>query len=359
MIRNPLLFACVLALVAAPAAAQPSASSAQAWRTDVPCTAGRRPALVMADTAVAAEVPGCIRASCITLPGGRRVCSCTGDTTIVFRVEEGGRVLQEWPANRSWMTLVRVLQGDLDGDGHAETIVNEAVDFGNGLGVRYDEVHIIDGRDPTRAPVVLALEDYEPEGSFVRPASGGECRLIVTRWQEMREPRRGRGTYFIGQWMRYRDGRLEHDPDRPVVARRLLNSFENARGSTPGEPFAHLRHRDAQAWTANPAGSLPPLAGRQAAVIRGLHGARRSSLEVALASGGTERYRIGLDFGADFSQTTTWLVDGATGRPYPRAYLPADGDWLTGARVTLARYDDGGGERVNLLIIGPQPRPQD
>ena len=341
-------------LLAAPAVAQPSASSAS-WRTDVSCTAGPRPALVMADTAVDAQVPGCFRSQCITLPDGGRVCTCVRETKITIRVEKGGRTVQEWPADYSSgsAAALRVLSGDLDGDGRAETIVSDLVDMSNGLGIHYHELHIVDGADPAREPVVVALEDYEAEGSFVRPARGGDCRLIATRWNELRDPRRGGGMYFIGQWMRYRGGRLEHDPDRPVVARRLLNSFERTRFSTRGSPFAHLRHPNAQARPDVDPWGLPAFAGRTAGTIRGVHGENRDSVEVALASGETVRYQLGQDYG-DGATAWTWLVDGATGRPYPREYTPADRAWLDGAPVAIATYDSGDGQIVRRLILQPR-----
>jgi hypothetical protein len=356
MIRISILFCIVLLAAAAPAPAQPAAS-AGSWRTDVPCTAGRNPALTVAGASTETQVPGCVRAHCAALPDGHRVCSCTGDTTIVMRLEDRGRTIQEWPADYSLAGIpssLQLLRGDLDGDGRAETVVSEWLDMSNGLGIRYYRLTILDGRDPARTPVVLAVEDFEPGGSFVRPAGGGDCRLIATRWSQLDDPGRGGGTYFIGQWMRYRDGRLEHDPARPVVARRLLNSFADARSTTPGSPFAHLRHRGAQARPALDAGSLPPFAGRQVGTVRGGTGGWQDFVDVSLASGETVRYRIGVDYGDDYTQTTTWLVDGATGRPYPREYTPADRRWLDGAPVAVATYSDG--ERVTVHHLVLQPR---
>lgn len=352
IIRTAVLLACAALLAAAPAAAQPA--SGEAWRTDVPCTAGRSPALTVAAAPAEAQVPGCVRAHCIALPDGRRVCTCTGDTTIALRVEADGRTQHEWPADYSLAgspDALRALTGDLDGDGRAETIVAEWQGTSNGLGVSYHELSIFDGRDAARAPLRVQVQEFTPGGSFVRPAAGGGCRLVVTRWEGGSEPGRGGGTYLVGRWMRYGDGRLEHDATRPVVARRLLNRFANVRGSTPGEPFAHLRHRDARAWPADGRGSLPPLAGRRAGTVRTSHG---DTLEIALESGETVRYQRGAVFGEEHGQTVASLVDGTTGRPYPDGYVPADPRWLDGAAVTVATYRD---EFVteHRIIIHPRP----
>ena len=351
IIRTLVLLACA-ALIAAPAAAQPA--SAEAWRTDVPCTAGRNPLLTVAGVPAEADVPGCVRAHCIALPDGRRVCTCFGDTTIAVRVEADGRTQHEWPADYSLAgdpESLRALAGDLDGDGRAETIVAEWQGTSNGLGVSYHGLSIFDGRDAARPPVRVQVQEFTPDGSFVRPAAGGACWLIATAWEGGSEPGRGGGTYLVGRWMRYRDGRLEHDPARPVVARRLLNSFANARGSTPGEPFAHLRHRNARAWPAEGRGSLPPLAGRVAGTLRT---ARGDTLTVALESGETMTFHHGTVYSEDHGQTVASLVDGATGRPYPDGYVPADPRWLDGVPVTVATHRD---EFVTAhrIIIHPTP----
>jgi hypothetical protein len=350
MIRGFIPFG-IAFLAAVPVAAQPSASTTP-WRTDVPCTTGLRPALAVADPPSEAQVAGCVRAQCIALPDGRRVCTCMGDTTVTVRVEADGRTLHEWPADHSLAGApesLRALVGDLDGDGRAELAVAEWQTTGNGLGISYHRLSIFDGRDATRAPVRVQVQDFTPDGSFVRPADGGGCRLIATRWNQLRDARRGWGMYLIGQWMRYRDGRLEHDPTRPVIARRLLDRLADARGRTPGEPFAHLRHGDAEVRPNHDAGSLPPLAARRAGTILTSRG---DTVQVALASGETVRFQQGTVFSDAHEQTTAWLVDGATVRPYPEGYAPADPRWLEGVPVTVATYRNEAGT-VHLLIIHP------
>lgn len=350
MIIRPFILACIVSLAAVPTAAQPGGS--MNWRTDVSCTAGRTPAVVVADTAREVPVPGCVRASCVELPDGRRVCSCTGDTTIVMQVRQGGRTVHEWPANYSHAGSpgsLRAMRGDLDGDGQPELIVGEWMDQSNGLGINYFRLSIFDGAHPERAPVRVNLDDFDPAGSFVRPAGGGACRLLATRWAELRDPRRGEGTYFTGQWMRYRDGRLEHDLDRPIVVRRLLNSFRP--WEVPGGPLAHFRDRRAEAWSGVPA-ILPPLAGtRTGSIMR----VRDDTVDVALTPHDIEVFGyVGAQgYGDDDGNTvSSLLVDGATGRPWPRGYNPAP-DWLQLAPVTIRTYR-GEGQVVHLLVVGAE-----
>lgn len=353
IIRTAVLLACAALVVSTPAAAQPASN--EAWRTDVPCTAGRNPPLAIAGVPVETQVPGCVRAHCVTLPDGRRVCTCLGDTTVAVRVEADGRTQHEWPADYSLAgdpESLRALTGDLDGDGRAETVVAEWQGASNGLGITYHQLSIFDGRDPARRPLRVQVQEFQLEGSFVRPAAGGGCRLIATGWEGGSEAGRGEGTYLVGRWMRYRDGRLEHDAARPVVARRLLNSFAEARGSTANEPFAHLRHRDARAWPADGRGSPRRLAARRAGTVRAVRG---DTLTIALESGGTVTYQAGLVVGEDGVETVAWLVDGATGRPYPEGYVAADPRWLDGAPVAVSAYRDEHTTMHRIIIRPPTP----
>jgi hypothetical protein len=353
MIIRLLLLAGLASLASVPSAAQPSASTA--WRTDVPCTAGRNPVLRVAGAPDSTGIPGCVRARCVALPDGRRVCACTGDTTIVMRVDRDGETQHEWPADYSMAgseESLRVLTGDLDEDGRAELVVSEWMDMSNGLGVRYYRLSIFSGADGGRPPVRVDLEDFDPEGSFTRPAGGGPCRLLATQWMELRDDRRGEGMYFTGQWMRYRGDRLEMDMARPVVVRRLLNSF---RRDLPRAPLSSFQDRRAEVWS-QPLAILPPLAQtRTGSIMR----VRDGTVDVALTPhdvqvfeyvGARELYSDQLG-----ALVRTVLVDGATGRPWPRGYTPAP-DWLQRAPVTIRTYRDEG-RVVTLLVASPAPTP--
>jgi hypothetical protein len=350
MILRSFLLAGFALLIGTPAAGQPASSTA--WRTDVPCTAGRNPTLAVAGTSVEATVPGCVRARCIAMPDGRRVCACTGDTTQVIQVIANGQTLHEWPADYSLAgsaESLRTMTGDLDADGRPELIVAEWMDMSNGLGIRFYRLSIFNGTDPARPPLRVNVDDFTPDGSFVRPARGGPCRLIATRWTELRDERRGEGMYFTGQWMQYRDGRLEHDPERPIVVRRLLNSFRP--WEVPGGPLAHFRDPRAEAWR-GPLAVLPPLAeSRTGSIMRVKH----DTVDVAITPHDVRvfEYVGALGYGDDDGNTvSTLLVDGATGRPWPRGYNPAP-DWLQRAPVTIRTYR-GDGQVVHLLVVGAE-----
>lgn len=353
-----LLLLAAIALAAAPVEAQRPESGTN-WRTDVPCTAGHNPALVVSDSATEMRVSECVRAHCVTLQGGGRVCTCTRDTTIVVRVESGGLMMREWPADYSLAgnpESLRAMQGDLDGDGNGEIIVFELTSVSNGLGVRHGRLSILDGRNRSLPPVRVNVQDFDPEGSFVRPARGGDCRLIATRWSELPDARRGEGMYLIGQWMRYRPGRLEHDPDRPVVVRRLLDSFAGARWSTPNAPFAHLRHRDAQAHAGH---GMPPLPRHVRTEEGAFRRVRGDTVVVALEPNVISGHTLG-DFHREEDGWifTAWLVDGETGRPYPPGYWPSDERWLDGVPVRQGTYVKDRERTVFVLTIRPRTASQ-
>lgn len=358
-------FAASAVLVAASAVDAASQAStrlnppSREWRSDVSCTAGRNAAMTVAGEPVEAQVPGCFRAFCTQLADGRRVCNCLkdaegDDAREWMRVEEGGRVVNEWPTSSShagsdWF---RVLGGDLDADGKPETVVAQLRTVSNGLGVEYWSLTILDGRDPARTPLRAEVEDFDPSGSFVRPREGGSCRLLATRWDALRDPRRGPGMYLIGQWMRYEDGRFLHDTARPVVARRLLFSFD--RSDVAGAPFTHLRDRRAETLASGRIADLPPLAGSAHGTIRA---ARGDTLEVVLESGRTLRYpgwpgEPVPGYLPDGSVMAVWLVDALSRRAYPAGYFPADPAVLEGKGVTLRVYETYGSE-THLLLLGP------
>lgn len=348
-IHHVLLAACALLLAVAAAAAQ---GEGEEWRTDVPCTAGADPALTVAAAPVEAAVPGCARASCVALPGGRRVCACAGDTAAVMRLEADGRLVQQWPGHDGFAgSPFRVMEGDLDADGRAELVVAQLVTVSNGLAIAYHDLRIVDGRDAARAPIRLTVEDFDPAGAFVRPRGGGPCRLLATRWTGLRDPRRGEGMYFTGQWMRYRQGRLEHDPGRPAVARRLLHDLDR---DVPAAPFALLRDRRAQAWGGFPA-TLPPLAGSRSGTVMRVKAdtvdVAYTPHEIAVFAGVNAEGEWDEERGA----VSSYLVDAATGRPYPPGYQVPDPAWLQLAPVTVRTYRDGDGT-VHLLLVGPERR---
>jgi hypothetical protein len=83
---------------------------------------------------------------------------------------------------------------------------------------------------------------------------------------------------------------------------------------------------------------------------------KHDTVDVAITPHDIEvfQYVGALGYGDDEGNTvSSLLVDGATGRPWPRGYNPAP-DWLQRAPVTIRTYRDAG-RIVHLLIVGAEP----
>lgn len=344
----------LLLIAAFPADAAGQTSRAADWRRDVPCTEGARPALRVEGGEPREErLAACDRSLCVTLADGRRVCSCLRDDEgdqgpegDHFRVERGGELVAEVPASFGFGagTAFDVARGDLDGDGAEELVVANLEAVSNGLGVEYWTVYVFGGRDPALPPLRFRSEQYATRGAWTRPAAGGPCRVLVTGWEEMDDPRRGGGMYFVGQWMRYEDGRLVPEAARPVLRRRLLHSFPR---QAAGAPFALFRDPRAEESVAFPVRRLP-LAGTHRGTLRRLG----DTVEVALEGGRTLRYEGDSGMGLVGDVAQVWLAGGATGRPFPIAYVPADPRALVGRPVTVhVRAADG--DEIHWIVVEP------
>lgn len=242
--------AVVLALAALLTLAGDSAAQREAWRGDRSCAAGGGPGAfrvyVRDYDSPDSPNPPCPRSECVDLPGGRRVCSCISeDGDFLFRLERPGTPALVWDAGGGMVGMGRfdVVEGDLDGDGADELAVVRLADFGNGLGVTYWQMHVIDGRRPnTPPPAPLELSEYSFDGTFLRAASGGPCRVLVAEWVNGRDAVRTSGLYLEAKWMRYADGRFTRDEARPIVRRRYTFAFQDERLRTENRgPFLWLR----------------------------------------------------------------------------------------------------------------------
>jgi len=188
--------------------------------------------------------------------------------SVRFTVERGNTILNAWldeeaPYQSHGFDLVRT---DLNGDGRAEHVIAHHVSEGNGLGVRWWTLYIVDDRAMTATPLRLGSEEHGDD-AFVRTAQG--MRLLVGSWEDGTDPRRGPGLYFTGRLYRYDAGRLVPDEAQPVRRRRYLNSFADERGrqylqeeargqrGVPGQtPWRWLQHPSTQRLAADPA--MPP-----------------------------------------------------------------------------------------------------
>ncbi|MBS1813038.1 MAG: hypothetical protein JST84_33035 [Acidobacteria bacterium] len=190
----------------------------------------------------------------IALAGGLRVCKAkvadSGEGK--FIVQQGGKTLGEWEAQFSVYSDAKsfeVLEIDLDGNGANEIIVAEFTAQSNGMGVKYYNLFIL--ADPRKnafqSPVSFQMADYSAYGNFIKEPNSNETFILVTNWEsrELAGKEDSYATYLTGRWFRYHNGKLQPAFEKPILARRLLKSFEQLRLNTLEDnvhPYSWLKH---------------------------------------------------------------------------------------------------------------------
>lgn len=306
-----------------------------------------------------ASVEGYHKGHCVALPNRIRICKLLSDNAEVFLVEKEGKTLGTW---RSTAYLgetddFEVLRGDLDGDRQPELIVANRDLTGNGMGVSIWTIAIFPNTDfrSFQLPLTFSVEEYGSVGTFV-PAAG-YVNILTTDWISGTDRRRGGGLYLVGQWWRYKSGKLVPLSNRNAIARRYLFSFERERWETltsDRRPYRWLNNRSATGVTTD--------------FITGASTNSKGGIIQLVSTPEKSSYRaVQIVFKPDREQTSTWIYpnenddggvisryigDATSGRIYPSRYLPLDPEkWLTGKRATLRTYDD---KKLEVLWIEPQ-----
>lgn len=197
----------------------------------------------------AVKIAEMLDAHCTTLPGNTRVCKGrnandeSGDG--IFIIQRNGVKLGEIKgaisANGASPESFFALSGDLDKNKSAELVI---VDFGgqsNGLGVNYYTVNIFPDFQTKgfQTPLSFDTHEFGTEGTFRYDTKTNETLIMLSEWGGVNVPdaKRGGGTYFTGRFFRYQNGKLKPAAGRPILARRLLNSFARERARTDASPL--------------------------------------------------------------------------------------------------------------------------
>lgn len=194
-------------------------------------------------------VSGYFEAHAVTVePGFRIIKGRTGNAEAFgdgdFLFERNGKVEGKWSGAGSIYASTegfQVLKGDLDGNGTPELIVAELESVSNGLGVRTSGIFIFpdEAKGGFRKPFHISVYEFGRNGTFVR--DGEENLILACDWQDLTvDGKRGSGMYLIGRFFRFRNGGLVPALDKPILARRLLNSFADERAKTEDSPDAPL-----------------------------------------------------------------------------------------------------------------------
>ena len=231
-----------LFLLLIPLLAAAAAGPAESWRNDVAC--GAIPALP-------GSAPRCPQVHCVGARPGIEVCDCADEEKTIVIVKAGGKEVRRWEAIFSLPVQGDspvVFAADLDGRGLDEVVVATIDAVSMGRAVESWTVCVIAGDAPDAEPACASAEDFGRLGFLTRPSGASACLLLATEWRPGAETGRGAGTYLTGRWLRYGKGEWHTEASRPVVARRLLSSFEKER-SEASRPVLWFRDPRARAVT--------------------------------------------------------------------------------------------------------------
>jgi hypothetical protein len=306
-------------------------------------------------------------AHCTLSPGQLRICKAVSDDGDRFIVERAGKRVGSWPAIAflADTSNFEVLQSDLDGDGRSELIFANHTGTSNGLGVDYWTIYIFpdaEFRGP-QDPLVFNVEEYGARGTFV--PRGDSILILTTKWLWSEDPRgkRGLGLYLVGHWWRYRSGKLIPLIERPIQARRYLDSFATERGRTdrdPRRPYLWLQNRNAVTFKVNPligtgerevkrgilqGVSISPFAKPETSVVIAFRPEQGNAFTLQYPLMDVQEPRDDL----------AHVGDAVSGRIYPERYLPASLEkWLGGRRARLVTYGKRSqSEGLRVLWLDP------
>ena len=196
-------------------------------------------------------------AFCSSLPGTYRFCRVliNDEAESEFILQQKGDIVSKinapfWGTANAPPDQFVSYRCDLDNDGVQELILVSHEGVSNGMGVTYSTIYIF--RDPIKfpntSPVSIPIQEFGRRDSVVYDKQLQRYLILATHWREYAslDKRRGWGTYLVGKWFQYRQGRLEPLLNRPTLARRFLNSFASERDNgwfENREPYRWLHNR--------------------------------------------------------------------------------------------------------------------
>lgn len=174
------------------------------------------------------------------LNGNYRVCRVREDEdgNASFKLLQSERILKSieapfWGTADTLPEDFFAYRGDLDNDGVREIVITSFEAVSNGMGVTYATVHIFSDPvvAPDREPLSFPVEEFGSSDNFIYNTKTKQTEILVSYWEAFNslDPRRDWGTYLVGKWFRYQDGKLLPLLNKPTLARRFLNSFARIR----------------------------------------------------------------------------------------------------------------------------------
>ena len=162
--------------------------------------------------------------------------------------------------------------GDLDKNKSSELIIVNKIAESNGLGISYFEINIFQDFQTLgfQTPLTFQTTEFGTDGTFLYNSKSKETLILITDWNGLDNlGRDNSGTYFVGRFFRYQKGLLKPATDKPILARRLYNSFANERNKTyrdPRRPFLWLNSPKALKLKKDPEFAGTPLSSNEGIV---------------------------------------------------------------------------------------------
>lgn len=190
------------------------------------------------------ESKGGVKAYTVKFPDGTYIYKfdriMDEDKDSFFEIGKGrsalGKIAASINASGGTVDNFHAFYGDLDHNKSAELVVVDFNGQSNGLGVKYYTINIFADFQTKgfTEPVSFADHEFGANGSFVYDAAKKETLILLTEFMDSEhiDKNRGSGLYLVGKYFRFQNGRLKPAYDKPILARRYLNSFEKERWNT-------------------------------------------------------------------------------------------------------------------------------
>lgn len=184
-----------------------------------------------------AQLQGFTESQCVAFPSKIKVCKArkvNSDDALIgkFVILKDSQIIGTTDASlmQSSPELFSAFYGDINNDNAPELIVVDFNGSSNGLGVTYHTINIFQDFEKSgfSKPVSVSTYDFGA-GAFVYDKLKNETLILLTEWNDYEKLDPKPGLYLVGRFYRFAQNHLTPATDKPILARRLLRSFDAQR----------------------------------------------------------------------------------------------------------------------------------